>query len=744
MSALPACWLAVCLASSLQTGQLATPRLTGGEAGLPPAASGRFGAAEDVREDNTLAVGAIDADDFRGAVWLIALRPNGTAASYALLHNGSEPSEGGAALSLAPYAYFGCAVAWLNDVDGDGNADLAVGAQGQSGAAGGVYVCFLNADLSLKRFVSFREGEGGFLDGKGHTNLGRSLAAMPGLLEADEAVLAVGAASDYFTSDGVRVYGTVFIVSLFPNGTVRRSPSRIHAGSSGFESATPLDFGLSLARIPDMDSPADGVAELAVGAQEVEARSGFRGAVYVLRLASNATVRFFSSISYDEIPTLSTSAFFGATSITALPDLDWDGAPELAASTRQCQHLLFCGGSVVDAKIYVLYLNSNGTYKQDAVLSFDGLDVGTSGQLGSALSVIQAPADNYSQGEHALLVGTEGDSSNQGSVYLLTVRGEPAPSYAPSPPPTLPPPVAPPPSAPPPPSLLSRVYMFNFTKSRSNEYLQLQEIRLYADDASTPVSINEAAHPYEVAPSTQSADKAIDGCLTGGSCKWFAREFPTLGYSTLLLTLATPQVVAGYSLMTGNDNSQRDPVSWTFWRLLDSGSWLLMDQVDDFVPPDARETWYTASEPSLGFKLYSPPPPPSTSPQSNPAPWLPPPTPPGPPTSPPTPPSSPPPPLSPPTVPACPACLNIFGNQAINNGSTWDTCSVQPDPGSIWQASQAHDASTYASIDVTPVQSCSMVTAAYSAGASHIAPYTPVLPYATTVTNNRVSMPCLP
>jgi len=285
MSALPACWLAVCLASSLQTGQLATPRLTGGEAGLPPAASGRFGAAEDVREDNTLAVGAIDADDFRGAVWLIALRPNGTAASYALLHNGSEPSEGGAALSLAPYAYFGCAVAWLGDVDGDGNADLAVGAQGQSGAAGGVYVCFLNADLSLKRFVSFREGEGGFLDGKGHTNLGRSLAAMPGLLEADEAVLAVGAASDYYTYDGTRVYGTVFIVPLFPNGTVRGSPYRIHAGSYGFN-ATARDFGLSLARIPDMDSPADGVPELAVGAQEVEARNGFRGAVYVLRLAS--------------------------------------------------------------------------------------------------------------------------------------------------------------------------------------------------------------------------------------------------------------------------------------------------------------------------------------------------------------------------------------------------------------------------------------------------------------------------
>mmetsp|Transcript_19790 Transcript_19790/g.49423 ORF Transcript_19790/g.49423 Transcript_19790/m.49423 type:complete len:150 (-) Transcript_19790:313-762(-) len=46
---------------------------------------------------------------------------------------------------------------------------------------------------------------------------------------------------------------------------------------------------------------------------------------------------------------------------------------------------------------------------------------------------------------------------------------------------------------------------------------------------------------------------------------------------------------------------------------------------------------------------------------------------------------------------------------------------------------------TYASIDVTPVQSCSMVTAAYSAGTSHIAPYAPVLPSATAITTNRAS-----
>eukprot|EP00966_Prymnesium_polylepis_P088726 2053288-Prymnesium_polylepis.1 len=43
-----------------------------------------------------------------------------------------------------------------------------------------------------------------------------------------------------------------------------------------------------------------------------------------------------------------------------------------------------------------------------------------------------------------------------------------------------------------------------------------------------------------------------------------------------------------------------------------------MDAVQDYEPPNNRQSWYTRGQASLGFKLYSPPP--TAPPQAPPAP----------------------------------------------------------------------------------------------------------------------------
>eukprot|EP00966_Prymnesium_polylepis_P166502 3849097-Prymnesium_polylepis.1 len=116
--------------------------------------------------------------------------------------------------------------------------------------------------------------------------------------------------------------------------------------------------------------------------------------------------------------------------------------------------------------------------------------------------------------------------------------------------------------------------MFNFTKVRSPQsptYMQLMEVRLYDASNSAIVVANAAApfNPARYGAGRESPDKAADGCLSGCP-NWFVYDFETVGFAALVLSLSSAQQVAGYGLMTANDNPSRDPVSWMFWRLLDT------------------------------------------------------------------------------------------------------------------------------------------------------------------------------
>ena len=110
--------------------------------GLPEMESdAHFGVAVAVHED-ILAAGAPGHGDLsQGGVWIIPLHSNGSAASYVLVGHGTEMSAGGY-LVLEDRSKFGSSLAWLDDLDGDGRAELAVGATEElsSGGYGSVYV----------------------------------------------------------------------------------------------------------------------------------------------------------------------------------------------------------------------------------------------------------------------------------------------------------------------------------------------------------------------------------------------------------------------------------------------------------------------------------------------------------------------------------------------------------------------------------------------------------------------------
>ena len=300
-----------------------------------------------------LAVGALsddDGGDSRGAVWVLFLNGDGTVKA----HQKISDTQGGFIGILDDGDVFGWSVASLGDLDGDGVGDLAVGALGDDdgGASrGAVWVLFLNGDGTVKAHQKISDTQGSFtgtLDDD--DKFGWSVASL-GDLDGDAVGdLAVGALTD---DDGGEARGAVWVLFLNPNGTVK-SHQKISNTQGGF--AGLLDdfdnFGVSVASLGDLDG--DGVGDLAVGAFLDDVPGTARGAVWVLFLNADGTVKSHDKISHTQggfTGTLDNGDRFGI-SVASLGDLDGDRVADLAVGA----HLDDDGGADRGA-VWVLFLD---------------------------------------------------------------------------------------------------------------------------------------------------------------------------------------------------------------------------------------------------------------------------------------------------------------------------------------------------------------------------------------------------
>ena len=330
------------------------------------------------------------------------------------------------ASALADSDRFGSSSTNLGDLDGDGVPELAVGAYTDSTGGigrGALHVLFLNADGTVKSSTKIADGVGGLpaLTLANGDNFGISSTSLGDLDGDGVPELAVGAYND---STGGRFRGAVYVLFLNADGTVK-SRTKIADGVGGLPASPQAfndQFGSSCVSLGDLDG--DGVPELAVGANLDNTGGSNRGAVYVLFLNADGTVKSSTKIAdgLGGLPasTLADYASFGSSS-TNLGDLDGDGMPELAVGA----YFDDTGGTDRGA-LHVLFLNGDGTVKSNKKIAdgLGGLPASTLAdydQFGSSSTNL---GDLDGDGVPELAVGALGDStggSSRGAVYILEI-----------------------------------------------------------------------------------------------------------------------------------------------------------------------------------------------------------------------------------------------------------------------------------------------------------------------------------
>ncbi|MCB9777089.1 MAG: FG-GAP repeat protein [Alphaproteobacteria bacterium] len=303
-------------------------------------------------------------------------------------YSGAGGSEAGDRLAMLP------------DTDGDGRAELAVGAsryQDSGARPGAVHVL---AGDSLGEDSLEAVDIGLFVGIDGGDRAGRGLSGLPDQDGDGLAELVVGAPSaDAGATDG----GVVYIVSGPATGD-----ASLDAADAILWTATTYEYaGRAVVGVPD--ATGDGVPDLLVGAPGNDLGGNSAGAALLLAGPFSGTV---------DLTTLQVATLFGQSAndgagrqVGSAGDVDGDGLTDLLVGAHQNDG----GGSNAGAAYLVLGGVEGELELSDADLVLLGAAAGD--VVGRALA---GGADADGDGVDDLLIGAEGADGGAGAVYLVS------------------------------------------------------------------------------------------------------------------------------------------------------------------------------------------------------------------------------------------------------------------------------------------------------------------------------------
>ena len=345
--------------------------------------------------------------------------------------------------------YFGSAVAYIGDVNGDGIIDMAVGAKGDDdGLPGGkkgkdhgaVYILFLNSSSAVSSYQKISAAAGGFVGPLDKKDLfGSGIAGIGDIDNDGTPDIVVGATGDDDGSNNSKGkdHGAIYIIKLNADGTVKAS-NKVSADSGSLALSIigkKEKFGSAIASLGDIDG--DGCPDIAVGAFGAAVFSPLAGknkkgvgAVYIINLTTSGQVKSYTRISTDSLlldSLLDQKDRFGR-SVANMGDFSGDGINDLIVGADQDDDGQGGTKSSNSGAVYVITLSSGGTAQTVNKISANSGNLsgalGKKDQFGSSVAGI---GDLDSDGTPDIAIGAvldddpePGDKGkDQGAIYTL-------------------------------------------------------------------------------------------------------------------------------------------------------------------------------------------------------------------------------------------------------------------------------------------------------------------------------------
>ncbi len=233
-----------------------------------------------------------DGGQWNGAIYILSLDTTGTVLSTQKI----SALSGGFTGTLTGTPAFGTDIANIGDLNGDGITDLAVGSRRDNDGGtrrGAVWILFMNANGTVNHQSKISDTQGGFNAILNDDDFfGVSVEYLGDYNNDGYIELAVGC---HFDDDGGNNKGSIYILSLDTNGSVV-SYSKISDTFGAFSGVLNDGdkFGISIAKIGDLDN--DGVIDISVGAYSDNTSGTNSGAIYILYLYANGTVKSYIKI----------------------------------------------------------------------------------------------------------------------------------------------------------------------------------------------------------------------------------------------------------------------------------------------------------------------------------------------------------------------------------------------------------------------------------------------------------------